>query len=187
MTNNHSNLTIIDKNCIIFLMKIKEKTMSELINTSILYNALNEKFNLNTKDSLAFLTSLKDSQFKVNTYRTLPVEIRAIVPDKVHSFLEFNDKSEFTLFHRDFDTNEGIPTEINECIWYSIIFYLLKKEHQYIIDLLFPYMNSQPNSMVPFKAIKNLLSDENNTHNTLIMHSLSNYELVCYKIFNRFG
>lgn len=152
------------------------------INTTLIYTELNEKLSFDNESSLEFLKKLSPQNLTITTFRTLPVEIRAIVPDRVHSFLEFNNSNEFTLFHRDFDLSTTIPQEYNECIWYAIIFYLIKTYQPHILDLAIPFLSTQQKSMFPFKSLNQQISNDNKTHNILVFNEWANYEKIVFNI-----
>lgn len=157
--------------------------LEHTISVRSLYSNFHDKVFFNEKNPLSFLKRLNDPFFQVKTYRTLPVEIRAIVPENVLSFLEFDKQGNFTLYYRDFNNDDEIPDNLSETIWYAIFIYLIKVHSVHILDMLAPYSSEQPKLMFPFKSISSLMSDDNETHNILIIDSLSNYEKLCFLLY----
>lgn len=160
--------------------------MSSTIDTNLIYNQLNEKFNFKETNPLDFFKRAEKDDLELKTFRTLPVEIRAIVPDRVHAFLEFNSQNEFVLYYRDFDTKDTMPADLQECIWYAVFFYLLRNHHAHITDTITPFINTQPKSMFPFKPLAHMISDDNTTHNSIVMNEWGNYEKVCFHLYRIF-
>lgn len=158
---------------------INEQESSNHINTMELINELFTEFPLSEKDPLKFLQQLNLPFLTIKTFKTLPVEIRAIVPNNVESFIEYTPSNHFTIYHSDLLSDTLTLTQ-EECLWYSIIFMLIKIKKPQLIEFMAPYTSSQSFSMFPFKSIQNQLSDDNLTHNKLIFYKLGIYEKVCH-------
>lgn len=151
------------------------------INSFQIFSKLQEKFSLNSNNPFDILNNIPNLNKK--TYRTLPAEVRAIVPDNVFCFVEFDKQNKTTLFYKDFDINQPIDEELLETLWNATIFLLIKEYEPFIIDVLSPHIKEQLSSMIPFKPIKKLLINKE-FEEAFQMSNISSLEILLFKISN---